>query len=250
MKKLIYGIAVMASLVIFAACEKNELNVPVTSEESANETNILSFANEAEFQAMVTKIRNNETVTSSKLRSASTESSGFISIFDEYDEAMSVADEYYTREGGYEEFKKRFPNLYYPEYGEDYAAFLPVSDEAIAKLLNKEGKVIIGGEEKDMRDVSSYEKIQELGLGIPNIENIPATRFTGLSPVIDPSFPYNVILTTSKETINSRRMMWVTLRGIEKDVFNLTYAKVKDARVDFCWRKKGTLGWYNGKLYG
>jgi hypothetical protein len=74
---------------------------------------------------------------------------------------MTEADDYYQREGGYEEFKVKFPNLYYPEYEEDYAAFLPVSDEAIAKLLNQQGKVIIAGKEIDMRDVFSYEKIHE-----------------------------------------------------------------------------------------
>ena len=44
--------------------------------------------------------------------------------------------------------------------------------------------------------------------------------------------------------------MWVTIRGIEKELPGLPFAKVKEARVDFCFRKKGKLGWYNGKLYG
>ncbi len=141
-------------------------------------------------------MRNNQSETTTFTRSASGE--GFTSIYDEFDEAMNEADDYYQREGGYEEFKLKFPNLYYPEHGEDYAAFLPVSDEAVAKLLNQQGKVIIAGEEKDLRDVDSYEKIQELGLGMPEYENTdenPSTRaFTDIK-----------YLTLSKEKMNKKK---------------------------------------------
>lgn len=44
--------------------------------------------------------------------------------------------------------------------------------------------------------------------------------------------------------------MWVTIRGIEKPSDKTPITSIKEARVDFCLRKKGKLGWYNGKLYG
>lgn len=209
-----------------------------------NEISILSFDSEDEFNSMVELMEKME-YTDGITRSM--EVTDFKSLFDEFDEAMTVADEYYTRDGGYEEFKARFSNLYYPEYGEDYAAFLPVSNEIVARLLNKEGKVMINGEERDMRDVYSYEKLQELGLAMPD-ETEASTRVLLYPDAIDSSFPYNVILTTSKKTVNSKRKMWVTPRGIEKKVSPGIW--LKDGRVDFCWRKKGKLGWYNGKLYG
>ncbi|ULB34959.1 MULTISPECIES: hypothetical protein [Proteiniphilum] len=213
-----------------------------------NETNtvfkqsdgILTFDNEADFRKAVETMRNNQSETTTFTRSASGE--GFTSIYDEFDEAMNEADDYYQREGGYEEFKLKFPNLYYPEHGEDYAAFLPVSDEAVAKLLNQQGKVIIAGEEKDLRDVDSYEKIQELGLGMPEYENTdenPSTRaFTDIK-----------YLTLSKEKMNKKRKAWITLRGIEvSDKKSKDGSKVKLGRVDLCFRKKGAVHWYNGKM--
>lgn len=120
----------------------------------------------------------------------------------------------------------------------------------MAKLLNKEGKVVINGKERDFRDVFSYDKLKDLGLIMPEEAETTSTRFIGASPVIDPSVNYNVVLTTSKVTYNSRRMMWVTLRGLQENFDKNPNIKVKVARIDVCWRKKGWLGWYNGKLYG
>ncbi len=252
MKKLIYLFTITAFVATFVACEKNELldavksDIKETETVKQNELNILTFNSEDDFYSTVENIRK---MGYSNVKTRSTQQN-FKSIYDEYDEAMSVADDYYTRDGGYEEFKQKYPHFYYPEKGDDFSAYLPVSDEAVAKLLNKEGKVIIDGVERDFKDVFTYEKLEDLGLAMPSQTESSSTRFTGLSPVIDSSIPYNVVLTTSKKEINSKRRMWVTLRGIEKDLFNLPFAKVKEARVDFCWRKKGKLGWYNGKLYG
>ena len=67
-------------------------------------------------------------------------------MYDEYSEAMSVAESYYEREGGYEEFKEKYPHFYYPERGNDYSAYLPVSNFSTAKFISPEGNVIINGE--------------------------------------------------------------------------------------------------------
>lgn len=134
---------------VFLSCSELE---PVTISDAMTYTTetvftqsnaILSFTNEEEFLSLVNLIRNGESRYTIQTRSSSAEN--FISLYDEFEQAKAEADEYYQRNGGYEEFKVKFPNLFYPEYGEDYAAFLPVSDEAVAKLLNQQGKVIIGG---------------------------------------------------------------------------------------------------------
>lgn len=240
MKKLTYVIAVMALLTTFVACEKNELNVPETVKE-ANETNILSFANEAEFQALVANIRKGEADPSSKLRSASTtESSGFVSLFDEYEQAMEEADDYYQREGGYEEFKQKFPNLYYPEYKDDYSAYLPVSDEAVAKLLNKEGDVIVAGEVKNMIDIFSYQQLEELELTYPESTN--SSRMNTRSSIVD-----NVEYVRLEETIyNSDNNRKFFIRVKTADIIpNDTYYFVR-VESQIIFRKKGFLGaWYN-----
>ena len=246
--------SMMALLCLLLSSCNNELVEPQVSTPEENllaieqSYEILSFENEESFLDAVEKARNEEIPDA--LLTRSVDGGKFASLFDEYDQAMEEADYFYQRDGGYEEFKQKFPNLYYPEKDDDYSAYLPISDEAIAKLINPQGKVIINGVERDMRDVFSYEKLKELGLAIPDETETVSSRAVTNNSVIDPTFPYNTILTTSKRKINSKRKMWVTIRGIERESKHHPYLKEKEARIDFCWRKKGKLGWYNGKLYG
>jgi hypothetical protein len=91
---------------------------------------------------------------------------GFYSIYQNFNDAMSEAESYYDHEGGYQEFKEKYNGLYFPEYEEDYSAYLPVSDDVKAKFLNLSGEVYIGNELKNFKDVSTYEKILETGKGM------------------------------------------------------------------------------------
>jgi hypothetical protein len=48
---------------------------------------------------------------------------------------------------------------------------------------------------------------------------------------------------------NKKRKAWITLRGIEvSDKNSKDGSKVKLGRVDLCFRKKGAVHWYNGKM--
>lgn len=237
MKTEIFTLLALTCIMLSSCNNELDEKVAITDETNTvfkQSDGILSFDSEADFMKAVEALRNNEPGAATSTRSASSEE--FISIYDEFKRAMAEADDYYQREGGYEEFKIKFPNLYYPEYGEDYAAFLPVSDESVAKLLNQQGKVIIAGNEKDMRDVSSYEKIQELGLDMPEKDAVnedPTTRaFTDMK----------YLGTEEKDKMNDKRKAWITLRGIKDDKGG------KIGRVDLCFRKKGVIGWYNGQM--
>ncbi len=240
-KKVIsYGaIALMVSTSL--SCNKMEsdtnanLNEREDVEVFTQSNSILSFKDESDFLAAVQAVREGKSNPDAYTRSTSVEN--FLSIYDEFNQAMKEADDYYQREGGYEEFKTRFPNLYYPEHNGDYAAFLPVSDEIVAKFLNQSGKVMIAGKEKDLRDVWSYEKIQELGLAMPeeSLDGAPETRaYSGYEQ-----------LTLDKKQFNKKRKAWITLRGI---VVDTPLGEAKFGRVDLCFRKKGLLGWYNGEI--
>ena len=222
---------IMAGAMVMISCNKmdnvaNDENTIVSG--SSVSTSILSFDSEADFLTAVQSVR-------SGIATKSTGVENFKSLYDEFHKAMAEADDYYQREGGYEEFKAKFPNLYYPEYEEDYAAFLPVSDEAVAKLLNTEGKVRIAGEEVDYRDVRSYDKLVELGLGMPEYNTLANSETKAFSDF--------VTLTEERQNVNSKRKAWITRRGID-----YPEASVKIGRVDLCFRKKGILGWYNGKM--
>lgn len=231
MKKKNLIFTTLAFAVAIAACNKVDDSVLVSSKDSEQSESILSFEDENAFQAALADIRMNGDNARIITRSGGSE---FVSLYDEFDQAMTEADDYYQREGGYEEFKAKFPDLYYPEYKEDYSAFLPVSDEDVAKLLNRQGKVLIAGEERDFRDVWSYDKIVELGLGMPDASVDGVQTKAGM-----------VTLTLDKQKINKKRQAWITLRGINVRDGAL---QAKVGRVDLCYRKKGALGWYNGKM--
>lgn len=243
MKKytLFVGLVIIISLISVLSCSKIDSKDPVPSESSTEETvfsqsnAILSFESDEAFMNAVNEIRNGKEDIDAVTKSSRVEN--FISLYDEFKQAMAEADYYYQKEGGYEKFKARFPNLYYPEHNEDYAAFLPVSDEAIAKLINQKGKVNIAKKEVDFRDVFSYDKILELGLGMPEetMSEIVSTK----------SLNETKILTLNQQTINNKRKAWITLRGI---AINDIQFQGKVGRVDLCFRKKGILGWYNGQL--
>ena len=235
---IIICIGALAFLTVASqSCNKMESDsTPIINEgekvETFTQSNaILSFESENDFLAAVQAVRRGNNDVLAETRSASPEH--FISLYEEFVQAMSEADYYYQREGGYEEFKERFPNLYYPEYAEDYAAFLPVSDEIVAQFINQDGKVIIAGKEKDLRDVWTYEKIQELGLAMPeeDVVELPETRASSSA----------FRLTLDKQDVNKKRRAWITRRGITID-------DMKFGRLDLCFRKKGLLGWYNGTM--
>lgn len=206
----------------------------IQEDESAIYTNsILCFNSEEDFRAAVQAIKAGKELSGVVTKSSS--NADFESLYDVFERAMSDADDYYQREGGYEEYKEKYSCLYFPEYNEDYSAFLPVSDEAVAKVLNADGKVLIAGTEVDLRDVWSYEKIMELGLGMPEYDDSDNEETK--------SFSDYFTLTEDRQNVNSKRKAWITLRGIE-----FPEAAAKIGRVDLCFRKKGILGWYNGKM--
>nr|WP_297166252.1 DUF4848 domain-containing protein [uncultured Dysgonomonas sp.] len=85
------------------------------------------------------------------------------SIVQEYNKAMVEAESYYERAGGYEEFKAKYPNLYFPEEGEDFGAYIPFKDETLAFCANKNGRYMIGDEIKSLDRVETYNDLIESG---------------------------------------------------------------------------------------
>ena len=162
---------------IMNSCTNEKIDDLTQNKETADQTvnflshlinvedGMLSFENESELKSIILEMKNNE---KNKTRMGSielylqtsdlaTDIKGFKSLYDTYEEALDVAVSYYEREGGYEEFKKRFSSLYFPEHKDDYAVYLPVTDETLAKLLNVDGYVIIGDKKINMKDISTYE---------------------------------------------------------------------------------------------
>lgn len=188
------------------SCSNEELmeNKTVTNKLTEDKIDILSFSNEIEFYNTVETVR--KSVNNSIETRSGTIDSEFHSLFDEYQQALNETDFYYQSEAGYEEFKAKYSSLYFPEYKDDFSVYLPVSDESISKLLNREGKVIIAGKEKDFRDVFSYDKIKELGLAIPFIDNpeveIPVVKESDI-PTIEINYPESVLRSSFNPQIDT-----------------------------------------------
>lgn len=153
---------------------------------------------------------------------------GFYSLEDAYVEAMKEAESYYERPGGYEQFKAKYSCLYFPEKEGDYSAFRPVSDEAVARLVNPDGYVVVGDRILNKKDIFSYERLKELGLTMPEDKDENRLRSSGGEELeIDGMSP--------KYNDRKDRKVWVNVKG------NRAY-KI----FEVCFRKKGVLGaWYN-----
>jgi hypothetical protein len=179
----------IAALFFVASCTNESQTIDLIDAES-NKTDLfgktveningtLAFESKEQLDETVALIFEQLVTNNLSLRSQTTVSAdltsvnflrekGFISLYDVFVDAMNNAEEYYERPGGYEEFKKKYPTLYFPEYEDDYSAYLPVSDKHLARLADVNGNVIINGETISLKDISSYEQLQELGQAPPS----------------------------------------------------------------------------------
>jgi hypothetical protein len=206
---------------LFAACtDDNVQQIENIKDVELLDGNILKFKDQATFDRYVSEgIKAPE---------------GFYSIYQNFDEAMSEAESYYDREGGYEEFKQKYASLYFPEYKDDYSAYLPVSEDAKAKFLNLNGEVYIKDELKNFKDVDTYEKLMELGKGMARYDVKTKRKAEGTDPGTGlPLNGLNCIYYNDRE-------LWVNTD------YNGSIATSPAIHIEICFRKKGFLGaWYN-----
>lgn len=146
---------------------------------------------------------------------------GFQSMYDLFDDAMENADYYYDTKEHYELFKEIYSSLYFPECEDDYSAYLPISNQNLAKLANKNGFIKVNGILVDCKDISNYEQLDSLGLTPPN-EKLRSKEV----------FSYRV----------NKNKLWVKYSTVN-DI-----RKIEGAKFEICFRKKGFAGiWYNRK---
>ncbi len=158
----------------------------------------------------------------------STEVDDYYSMYNYFVDALTEAEEYYEKgPDGYEEFKAKYSTLYFPEYENDYSAYLPVSDKNVAKFLNSSGDVIIGGETKNLIDITTYSQLEELELSIPKDSGIE------LRSEEDNTNKLSTVY-------GKRRKMWVNvrrkLRSPDGD---------PAVQIEVCFRRKTWGIWYN-----
>lgn len=229
----------------FFSCSSDELEetksiesatVNIGNISAQNEGDILCFDSYEQFNQAVKNIKNSESIAGSLKRMVplaimeqKIPIKGFTSIYDSYEAALNEADKYYDTKNHYEEFKEKYSNLYFPEHEDDYSAYLPVSDENVAKLLNVNGEVEINGKIINMKDVSTYEELMKLGR---TMEDYTVLKSDYIGNYIN-GFP-------ELENGGNRRLK---CRVYTQPGSTGVYEEIV---VDISFRKKGAFGiWYN-----
>lgn len=234
MKNLL-SVLFLSSLALMS-CSKDLDNMPEAKPDSGElklfgevveqKDGMLKFSDEASFkkvlkdlgtaQNVMTKASNDGVVVNADYN---LDDGAFQSIYDDYVASADEAELYYDNWEDYYKFKEKYSNLYFPEYGDDYSAYLPISDKNIAKLANKEGYILVGEELVDCKDITSYEDLQRLGLAMPNFK------------MRDPG-----------DVIHHREgdnMVWVKIH-------DQGYNGKRLFQFEVCFRDKGFLGiWHN-----
>ena len=185
---------------------------PVTLEDG-----ILCFPSEAALKEVLSCMNDSNDILDLKNKE-------FKSIYTTFDQAMAEADNYYDSRENYEKYKQIYSSLYFPEYGDDYSAYLPVSDKKMAKLANAEGFIKVNGELVDCKDISSYATLDSLGLTPPN----PKSRSSRI-------YYYE----------EGKNKLWVNFSTAQTINGQPDYAS--GLKLEVCFRKKGWLGWFNRK---
>lgn len=244
MRKVFINVFVMAC--IFSSCNKEE-SIPILDEnlqsigvviadkniEIVNGT--LSFDSYKDLEEISDSLI---VFTSTKSRASGTyqdfpqlqklREAGFVSLYDLYVQALNDVDAYYTRSGGYEEFKEKYSTLFFPEVGDDYSPYLPISDKKLAMLADINGNVLIDNEIVSLRDITTYQQLKDLGQTPPE----------GAETLLDRGDVVYGTNNISKQRVGEN-MVWIKTHYEEKDGF------IPVMMVEVCFRKKYGLVWSN-----
>lgn len=186
MKESKFSILFLMCLLVFASCNADMDEATSLSKNDAKILNllgdnvemrdgVLTFESKEELADLLAKLTTAEKSVSKTRASMGIPASeisfkeeGFRSMYDVYGEALEDAPEYYESWEGYAAYKEKYSSFYFPEVGDDYSIYLPISDKSIAKLANEDGFVMVDGELVDCKDISTYEDLDRFGLTPPN----------------------------------------------------------------------------------
>lgn len=214
----------------------------------------LSFGSYSEYQNVTCQLRN---LGSNDERKQWMRDSypGFVSIHDIYEQAgeeASTTD--LVTEEQFNSFRCKYSCLYFPMVEEDAGFYIPIKDDAIAFLANRDCKIIIGNEEITVKDIHNYFDLQLTGRAfyeLPSAMSVASEipfEITGydmksVGPEYDSGWTeykkegtYHV-----KVKLKARRL----LKKFELSY--ATYGSKSFFHTEFCFRKKSPFGWLNYK---
>lgn len=228
MKKMNLCFIGLFSVLILLSCtnsEESDLILPqeskvsILGESITLKNGMLNFESKQSLNSILSKIGQMDSHEALKVED-------FKSLFDIYDEALEEAPTYYDSKENYKTFKEKYSSLYFPEHGNDYAAYLPISDKNLAKLANGDGNILVAGEIIDCKNISTYEDLAALGWADPD-EATLSTR-------------------AAKTEVFYRKSgdnkLWINVSSQTYPGVGYTY------HFEVCFRDKGLFGaWYNRK---
>lgn len=202
----------------------------LTKSSNDQSDNILKFKNQSVLDETITRLKK----MTNEERLEWEQEMNFVSLNSIYENAL---DEVTAMEGTAEEyntFKEKYQDyLYFPEYKEDYGAYLPVSNEEVASVLNKNGEVMIGEEIVNMKDVFTYSDLQLTGNALYDLE---------VSPRLSNKDYIGNQYDSGWKEVGSRKFKLKAGRRI-MDVGKTEIA----LHIEISFRKKGVFGWMNYK---
>lgn len=172
-RKKYFVLTAIAMFHLFCSCD-NERDALLETETDFEE-NVLSFSTYDSFLDALSELSNlSETEQKEWIKS---HFGIFYSLADLYNQALADADDLDESKESYTQFHEKYANfLFFPEYKEDYGFYLPVKNSISALLLNKKGEVKIGNMITNMKDISNYAHLQEIGIAMYDNELSKVTR--------------------------------------------------------------------------
>lgn len=248
-----------ALLVPFAcACSNDSLTEAVdhsnqTPALSRSVENMLSFDSEASFQQSVSLLSN---MDESKQKSwISSHLKTITSLKDVYDEAMEDAADLDESREAYLAYKKKYENaLYFSSYKDDCGAYLPVSNQIIAMLINTDGNIRIGNEVRCLKDISNYTQLQEVGMAMYNAEkdrNYVESRAIADAPIVTlreagkPIGDNNTYEFDSNWREENKRKIRLKCGRQVSSIDKNRRVIIPRLHIEVSFRKKTWLGWSN-----
>lgn len=218
---------------------------------------VLKFRDEALLQQTLSEL---EKLSPQEKLEWSNSFSHFKSANSLYEQAMQEAELLDFTEEQYYAFKEKYSDyLYFPEYEDDFGAYLPIANKDEASMVSISGKILVGDELQTIDKISTYKDLQESGQAYYAIEDTTIDSQAeaienSLKSTTEVKVPWNIIKTSRHiEEYNSG---WQRV-GKGKKIqlkYGIRNMIVRNHGICFhsevSFRKKGFLGkWYNYSSY-
>lgn len=228
-----------------------------TRSTSGQDEYVLKFRDEALLQQTISEL---EGLSPKEKLEWSNSFGQFKSANSLYEQAMQEAEHLDFTEEQYYAFKEKYGDyLYFPEYEDDFGAYLPIADKDEASMASISGKILVGDELRTIDKISTYKALQELGQAYYASEdsttNSQAEAIDNLlRSTSEVKVPWAIIKTS--DHIEEYNSGWQNV-GSGKKIqlkYGIRNMIVRDHGICFhsevSFRKKGFLGkWYNYSSY-